>query len=294
MRVFDLHCDTLTRCMQKDEPLAQASGHVSLERGGALERWGQVFAVYVPDTLRGQAAAAYANQALDFFDSQRSEIERVCTPVLAIENGNALMGDLRRLDEFYARGVKIITLTWNGANELGYGAHCGGTPGLTDFGKAAVRRMFELGIIPDVSHLNEAGFWDVAGLAAAHGEPFWATHSNCSEIQPHRRNLSDEQLRAVFACGGLAGLNLYTEFLGGAGTAEDAARHLAHMMSLSGEDHAALGSDFDGCDVHPTLAGIERMEYLNAELSRLGFTAAQRKKFFWSNAAKTLAIFPRI
>ena len=290
MRVFDLHCDTLTECMKKGEPLARATGHISLERGKYLERWGQVFAIFVPDTLQGQAAADYADRALDFYESQREEIERACTPVLAIENGNALMGDLRRLDDFYARGVRIITLTWNGVNELGYGAHCDASLGLTDFGKSAVRRMFALGMRPDVSHLNEAGFWDVA----AFGQPFWATHSNCSEIHPHRRNLNDGQLRAVFAGGGLVGVNLYTEFLGGAGTAENVAWHLAHICKLGGEDHAALGSDFDGCAVHSSLAGIERLEALDAELEQFGVPAAQREKFFWSNVVKKLAMSPQI
>jgi len=285
MQVFDLHCDTLTRCMKKGEPLANATGHISLARGGALDRWGQVFAVFVPDTLHGEAAAAYAERALDFFGSQKSEIERACMPVLAIENGSALAGNLERLDKFYARGVRILTLTWNGTNELGYGAQCDAAPGLTDFGKAALRRMFALGIIPDVSHLNEAGFRDVAELAAAHEKPFWATHSNCSSIHPHRRNLSDDQLRAIFAGGGLVGINLYTEFLGGAGTARDVARHLAHMIALGGEDHAALGSDFDGCGVHPSLAGIERLEFLDEQLERFGFSAARREKFFWGNTA---------
>ena len=294
MRLFDLHCDTLTRCMKKGEPLARASGHISLERGGALERWGQVFAVFVPDTLHGQAAAAYAGRALDFFGSQRGEIEQACMPIPAIENGNALAGDLEKLDHFYARGVRLVTLTWNGANELGYGAHCAASLGLTNFGKAAVGRMFELGITPDVSHLNEAGFWDVVEIASAREKPFWATHSNCANIHPHRRNLSDAQLRAIFAAGGLVGINLYTDFLGGAGTAEDVARHLAHMIALGGENHAALGSDFDGCDVHPSLAGIERIEYLNGQLARFGFTPGQRKKFFWSNAAKALAFSPQI
>ncbi|MCL2301021.1 MAG: membrane dipeptidase [Firmicutes bacterium] len=289
MRIFDLHCDTLTRCLRSNEPIARASGHLSLERGRALERWGQVFAVFVPDTLQGEAATAYAHQALDFYDTQRAEIEQACAPVLAIENGNALAGDLANLDVFYKRGVRILTLTWNGANELGYGARCQDAPGLTDFGKAALRRMFELGMIPDVSHLNEAGFWDVAEEAARQAKPFWATHSNCSEAQPHRRNLSDEQLRAIFSRGGLVGLNLYTEFLGGAGTAEDVAKHLAHLIALGGEDRAALGSDFDGCGIHPSLAGIERLACLDAELEHFGFTAAQRKKFFWSNAAKPLA-----
>jgi len=276
--------------MKKGEGLSAATGHVSLERGVRLERWGQVFAVFVPDTLRGRAAADYADRALDFYDSQRAEIERACIPVLALENGNALMGDLHSLETLAARGVKIITLTWNGQNELGHGAHCDPKLGLTDFGKAAVRRMFELGIIPDVSHLNEAGFWDVAAC----GQSFWATHSNCAAVRSHCRNLSDGQLRAVFASGGLVGVNLYTRFLGGAGTAQDVARHLAHMIGLGGEDHIALGSDFDGCEVHPSLAGLERLEYLDGELGKLGFPAAQRKKFFWSNAAKTLAISPQI
>jgi len=294
MYVFDLHCDTLTEALKKGETLAAATGHVSLERGACLEQWGQVFAIFIPDTLQSWAAADYADRALDFYDSQREEIERACTPVLALENGNALMGDLRRLDELDARGVKIITLTWNGANELGYGAHCGPGLGLTDFGKEAVRRMFELGIIPDVSHLNEVGFWDVAKLASAQGKPFWATHSNCAAIQPHRRNLNDDQLRAIFASGGLVGINLFVDFLGGAGTAQAVARHLAHMIALGGEDHVALGSDFDGCEVHPSLAGIEKLEYLDGELARFGFSAALRKKFFWGNAAKKLAMSPQI
>jgi len=248
-----------------------------------------VFAVFVPDTLRGQAAAAHAGRALDFYDSQRAQIEAVCTPVLAIENGSALAGELRRLDEFAARGVRILTLTWNGANELGHGVRCDPSLGLTAFGKAAVRRMFELGIIPDVSHLNQAGFWDAVSLALIHNKSIWATHSNCAAVRPHRRNLSDEQLCAIFSCGGLVGVNLFEDFLGGAGEARDVARHLAYMIALGGEDHVALGSDFDGCDIHPSLAGLEKLEYLDSGLERFGFTQEQREKFFWSNAAKMLA-----
>ena len=294
MYLFDLHCDTLSRCIQKSEPLAFATGHISLERGSRYARWGQVFAVFVPDNLQGQAAADYADGAMEFYRCQKRIIKQVCGPILAVENGNSLAGDLHRLDVFAERGVRIFTLTWNGANELGHGAHCDPALGLTDFGKAAVKRMFKLGIIPDVSHLNEAGFWDVAALSDTHKKPFWATHSNCSSIHRHPRNLSDGQLRAIFACGGLAGINLFTDFLGGAGTARDVGLHLEHMLELGGEDHVALGSDFDGCGIHPSLAGIELLEVLDSELERFGFTDTQRKKFFWSNAAKTLANPPRI
>jgi len=288
MNLFDLHCDTLSRCIKQSEPLAFAGGHLSLERGARYERWGQVFAVFVPDNLHGEAAADHADGALEFYRCQEPIIRQVCRPVLAVENGSALAGDLRRLDDFAERGVRIFALTWNGANELGHGARCDPALGLTDFGKSAVKRMFGLGIIPDVSHLNEAGFWDVAALAKEHDEPFWATHSNCAAVHPHPRSLEDGQLKAIFESGGLAGINLFIDFLGGAGTAWDVARHLEHMIELGGEDHVALGSDFDGCEIHPSLAGIEKLEVLDSDLDRYGFTQAQRKKFFWSNAAKKL------
>ena len=282
MRVFDLHCDTLTAP-------APFAGHVKLEEGAAFAAWAQVFAIFVPDALCGQAAVDYLDRTLAFYETRREEIESVCRPILALENGNALAGDLQRLDSLAAKRVKIITLTWNGENELGCGAHCDARAGLKDFGKQAVKRMLDLGIFPDVSHLNQAGFWDVMHLrcgSVASLRPILATHSNCAAVHPHCRNLDDDQLRAIFACGGLVGLNLYTEFLGGAGTAEDLARHLAHLYALGGERCVALGSDFDGCEVHPSLAGLGQLEYLDRELERLGFTGAQRAGFFWENAAR--------
>jgi membrane dipeptidase len=279
MRVFDLHCDTLTAP-------APFAGHVTLEQGRALDAWAQVFAIFVPDTLRGRAAAEYLGRALALYETRRAEIESVCRPLLALENGSALARDLQNLDSLAARRVRIVTLTWNGENELGYGARCDPRLGLKPFGRQAVERMFALGIFPDVSHLNPAGFWDVMGIAA--GRPVLATHSNCAAARPHCRNLDDAQLRALFACGGLVGLNLYTEFLGGAGAAEDVARHLAHLYALGGEAHAALGSDFDGCEVHPSLAGTGRLEALDRALERLGFTSRQRAAFFWENAERVI------
>ena len=282
MRVFDLHCDTLTRCLKLGETLRSATGHVALERGAALATWAQVFAVFVPDTLKGRAAAAYCDRAIAFYHAQFEEITAVCRPILAVENGNALMGDLRRLNHLAQQGVRAMTITWNGENELGYGCACGPQLGLKAFGKQAIARMFELGIWPDVSHLNEAGFWEVAEL----GRPLLATHASCAAVQPHRRNLSDAQLRAIFAGGGLVGLCLHRDFLGGAGTAEDVARHLAHVLALGGADCVALGSDFDGCTIHPSLAGIETLPDLDEDLARLGFDTAMREKLFWGNAAR--------
>jgi len=297
-RLCDLHCDTITECMKQGEGIACAQehiaqehiapGHVSLEqadalRANGLRKWLQVFAIFVPDSLQKSAAAAYFDRALRFYHEEEEAIKAHCTPVLALENANALNGDLRRLEELRAQQVRIVTLTWNGQNELGYGAHCeplsGTRKGLTPFGKQAVRRMHALGIVPDVSHLNPSGFDDVAEL----GGIFIASHSNCAAVCPHRRNLSDAQIKAVIAAGGLIGLTLYPEFLGSGGTAEALAQHLRHIISLGGEDHMALGSDFDGCAMR--LSGMRDLPALESQLAALGVAPEQLEKFFWHNGA---------
>jgi membrane dipeptidase len=218
-----------------------------------------------------------------FYHAQLSEISRVCKPLLTLENGSALAGDLRRLDHMHALGVRAITLTWNGENELGYGCRTGSSLGLKPFGKQAMQRMVALDIHPDVSHLNEAGFWNVAELQ----RPILATHSTCAALAPAFawRNLNDTQLRAIFASDGLVGLCLCQDFLGGAGDAQTVARHLAHMLALGGENHVALGSDFDGCTVHPSLAGLDQLLRLQEELMQLGFSETTLSKFFWDNAS---------
>ena len=291
-RLCDLHCDTITACMKKGEGFSGAlrhvaPGHISLEQAGILRAnglrdWIQVFAIFVPDTLQKSAAAACFDRALRFYQAEEEAIKAHCTPILAMENANALNGDLRRLEEMRAQQVRIITLTWNGENELGYGAHCapqkvpqkGEAKGLTAFGKQAVRYMYELGIIPDVSHLNSAGFDDVAEF----GGVFIASHSNCAAVCPHRRNLSDTQIKAIIAAGGLIGLTLYPEFLGGGSTAEAFARHLRHIIFLGGENHVALGSDFDGCTM--ALSGMRDLPALESQLKALGMTSEQLEKFF--------------
>jgi membrane dipeptidase len=286
VRLFDLHCDTLTACAA---PLLEAPGHLSLRRGAALEQWTQVFAVFVPDSLDGPAAQAHFARYAAAYEAQLGELRRCCTPLLALENGSALNGDLAQLERWAGNKtapLRIITLTWNGANALGHGAHCDPVLGLTPFGRAAVAHMHALGVWPDVSHLNEAGFWEVCALSRQHSKPLLATHSCCMAVHPHRRSLNDRQLQAIFASGGLVGLNLYRAFLGGAGDARAVAAHLRHLCALGGEAHAALGSDFDGCTIHPSLAGVEKLEQLDWELGKHGISAALRQKFFWENAAR--------
>ena len=181
MRLFDLHCDTLSEAYQQGCGLDRTPLHIDWQRGAALDEWLQVFAVWTPDTWRGDAAWKRAQRILRYAHWQAEQhpdrmrivqrreqlgasVLHQCGALLALESAAALAGELSHIDEAAALGVKLITLTWNGENECGCGCLCAGERGLTAFGKAAVRRMEVCGILPDVSHLNRAGFWDVMEL----------------------------------------------------------------------------------------------------------------------------------
>lgn len=147
--------------------------------------------------------------------------------------------------------MRALTLTWNHRNALADGAGENATGGgLTKFGKEVVREMERLGMLVDVSHLSDAGFWDVEKLAK---KPFIASHSNARAVCAVQRNLTDDQLRAIAAKGGVVGLNFYPNFLakGEKAGIEDILRHTLHMLDIMGEDHIGFGSDWDGIDNTP-------------------------------------------
>ena len=163
---------------------------------------------------------------------------------LAAEGMDAIGNDLGGIDRYADLGVRLGMLTWNEENLLATGA--GGDPysGLTELGRRAVRRMGERGIVMDVSHLNDGGFWDV--MKTAEG-PVIASHSNCRALCDVRRNLTDEQLRAIRDSGGVVGLNVDHAFVHAdreKQTAEMLARHAAHMAEVMGVEHVACGFDF--------------------------------------------------
>ena len=152
--------------------------------------------------------------------------------------------DLSRIDEYYNFGARECMLTWNESNSLGSGASSGNSNGLTDLGKKAVNKMQELGMILDVSHLNEAGFWDVIELAHT---PVIASHSNASALCAHLRNLTDDQLKAIAKTGGVVGLNAYNQFIHSdprKSTVERLADHAMHMIDIMGIEHVGCGFDF--------------------------------------------------
>ena len=213
--------------------------------------------------------------------------------ILTVEEGGVLDGDLSRLDDLYQRDVRLITLTWNYKNCIGYPNsrnHDIMAKGLTHFGKEAVEKMNDLGMIIDVSHLSDGGFWDCIRCSRT---PIVASHSNARSLCAHPRNLSDEMLRALGNNGGLAGINFYSAFLREEGVADpdDIAAHAAWMIRKSGEDSVALGSDFDGFDPDSLPAGIQGVQDMDRvweAMRREGITPRQIDKIAYENAARVI------
>ena len=178
--------------------------------------------------------------------------------ILHIEGAEAIDAELKTLDVLYQAGLRSIGLVWSRDNVFGSGVPFrfpstpDTGPGLSDAGKALVKRCNELKVLIDLSHLNEKGFWDVAEISTA---PLVATHSNAHVLCQSSRNLTDEQISAIGKSGGMIGLNFANGFLRADGKwqsengLDTMLRHLDHLMKLAGEDHVGLGSDFDGARI---------------------------------------------
>lgn len=198
--------------------------------------------------------------------------------VLAVEGAEQLY-DIP-LREAYADGVRIVTLTWNYENSLGGSCITGG--GLSKKGRDFVWEANRLGILLDVSHGSDALFWDVAEQST---KPFIASHSNARAVHAHRRNLTDEQFQAICRAGGVAGINLFADFLtDGSCTISHVVRHIEHFLSLGGAKHIALGGDLDGCGRLPAgIRGVQDIYRIGEELARLGYSDHLIHDLFYNN-----------
>lgn len=285
MNFFDLHSDTVTTAYEKKKSLFDGELHINAEKGRYIDCYKQCFALWIDDKLKGESAFSFCKKVLDFFDSEMLNIRRKgitnLTPVLTIENGSAIMGDIEKLPYFAKRGVRMITLTWNGENELGYGVGTNSEKGLKPFGKRAVAEMEKENIIVDVSHLNEEGFKDVVSLSS---KPFVASHSGCYSLVPHKRNLKDWQIKEIISAGGLIGIPFCKDFIKGG--REKVYKQICHILSLGGENNIAFGSDFDGCDIDDELSGIEKTGELYAFLSESDIGKNITEKVFFMNAER--------
>ena len=192
----------------------------------------------------------------------------------------------------------MLTLTWNFPNEIGFPNFAisgDGKPdrtvpntkdGLTEFGFLFLEEMERLGMIVDVSHLSDAGFWDVVRLSR---RPVVASHSNSRAICPHRRNLTDDMFRAIRDSGGVAGLNYYQHFVGDDPTMEGLVRHVEHFLELDGERSLCLGGDMDGCELLAGgMRGLEDVPLLWQALADRGYPQSLLEDLFWNNLRRLI------
>nr|WP_255348646.1 membrane dipeptidase [Olsenella sp. oral taxon 809] len=212
---------------------------------------------------------------------------------LTLEGASPMEGELGYLERLHEDGVRMVTLCWNGRNALASGHET--CDGLSALGRRAVRRMGELGMVVDASHLNDEGFAD---LLACSDAPFVASHSNSRAVCGHPRNLTDDQFRAIVERGGLVGLNYFRAFVTERAAADGAmvagrptpevsfdelAAHVEHFLDLGGEDAIALGSDYDGSEVPDWLDSCQRLPAFHERMAaRFGDELCE--KVFFSNA----------
>ena len=302
--IIDLHCDTLTRDMWASQPpacgpLVNPAYHIALGKMPRNLRGVQCFAIFVPDNYRGQ-------DAIDFFDRYRAVFDRQMVAhgdkvspcrsfsdmeqaleagkfaaVLTVEGGAALAGQPERAQVLRDAGVRMLTLTWNGPNELGSGHDS--SAGLTACGREAVAELERCGVLVDVSHLNDRGFEDLLSVAK---KPFVASHSNARSVCGHRRNLPDAFIREITDRGGLIGLNYSKDFLSdsGRGNLDDLYRHVCRFLELDAGACLALGSDFDGTDIHPDLDSVEKSLSIYGYLTQHGIPADTADGILFGNA----------
>lgn len=194
-----------------------------------------------------------------------------------MEGAEAIEHDLERIPFFYEQGVRMLSLTWNHGNALADGVLAPQKGGLTALGRQAVQKMEAMGMLLDVSHLSDAGFYDVANLMQ---KPFLASHSNARAICDHPRNLTDTQLHILREIGGYVGLNFYPPFVAKKESVdtEDLLRQLCYLLDQAGEDAVGFGTDFDGIDQTPLgIQGVEDMAAFLERLEReLGHTLLQK------------------
>ena len=283
MNYFDLHCDTLCRCADENGVLTENGFDIDIKRLSQFDTAVQTFAAFINDKYQGEDATRRFYELYDVYKS--TDFDKV-KPIFSIENLACLNGNIENIYKFKECGVKIASLTWNADNGIAGGAES--DAGLSDFGKEVVKTLEEEDIVIDVSHLNFKSFSNLCKVAT---KPFIATHSDSYSIFPHKRNLTDEQFELIADIGGVVGINFYNAFL----CEEekdyyDLLAHIERFLLLGGENSIALGSDFDGCDIHKAIGKVEDMpkfyDFLQKELGK-----GLADKIFYGNCSSFFKMF---
>ena len=322
MKVWDLHCDTLSELRRAEKNGTPASFahndlHIDLEKLQAGDYMLQCLAAFVnlADPTPGADPLVTALEEIDLFKRIMAKYPDRIAPVytaadicknaeagkisglLTVEEGGCCKGSLGVLRRMYELGVRMMTLTWNHDNELAAPQANPGGPlaaqtqrGLTETGFAFLAEMERLHMIVDVSHLSDRGFWDIAEHST---RPFAASHSNCRALAPHCRNLTDEMIRVMAEKGGLVGLNYCSGFLDDQprpelcrSTTALMARHAAHFKQVGGIEIIGLGSDFDGIGGKLEMGDCSKLPLLADALRKEGFTEDEVEQIFFRNARR--------
>ena len=304
--IFDLHCDTLSEIYKSKETLFTNTKSVSIDKFSPFEKKAQVFAIWSDnEKTEDEAYVNFQHTVTEFRTQLEQHAEHImlCTTsqelsqsaengklaaILAVEDAKLLGGDLSRLERLYESGVRILTLGWKGHSCI-----CGSydtDDGLTDFGFEVIKECENLGIIIDVSHLSEKGFWDVAGKAQ---KPFIASHSNSHILCDHRRNITDIQFRTIVSAGGICGINLVGKHLAKRLPGEKAldpsevltavCSHIEHFAAIA-PDSTCLGLDLDGTEPLAGLESVDKVPTLFEALTNRGMDEKSAQNIFYNNA----------
>lgn len=310
--VFDFHCDTALALLGEDlnQPgsLRKNHLHIDLERASQLGGYAQCFACFTTpfmeqwhnispvvvferelatiqreiDRNRDLISIAYTPEEIEQ-NRQKGKM----TAILTLEGTAGFGHDPALLEDLYAIGFRIVSLTWNEKNAL-TGSHVTGG-GLTDQGRAFVKEAQRLGMLVDVSHISDEGFWDIMDITEA---PVIATHSNSRAVWNNSRNLTDDMFRAICRTGGIAGYNACLDFTGENATVDTICDHILHFMDLDPTGcHICLGGDLDGVtDMPAGFDGIQSYPALAQRLLQRGLDEKTVMDIFWNNAIGVMGL----
>lgn len=306
MKYIDLHCDTASELLYQNKELSKNNLSVDVAKLRKGEALAQVFAFFIDAGKTNNLFLEFEVMHKNFMNELKKNEDSIVLVknikeleeanrnnkigcFLSIEEGDVLEGDIKNLDYVYNNGIRIITLTWNYKNKIGYPnyEYLYKDNGLTEFGRELVYNMEKLGIIPDASHLSDKGFYDLVSITK---KPFIASHSNSRVIKNHPRNLSDDMIKALSNKGGVMGINFCSDFLGKnkISSISDIIYHINYIRNVGGIDVIALGSDYDGILNAVEIKDCSEMYKLEYALKNEGFKEEEIEKIFYGNAKRVL------
>lgn len=267
------------------------SSKVAFDVAGPIEYADLIFDKIEELVSKNSRYLSIARTPADLYADKRQGRHSI---MLGIENGLALNGQLQNLHHFAQRGIVYMTLCHNGDNDICDSARgCNTHHGLSQFGRQVVREMNRLGIMVDLSHAAEKSFYDALDISQ---QPIVCSHSSCRALCDHPRNLTDDQMRALAAKGGVMQVTMYPGFLvkEGEATVQDALRHLDHAVQVMGIDHVGIGTDFDGDGGVRGFADASEMINFTRQLLARHYSERDIQKIWGGNFLRVMGQVQRV